>query len=53
MQLVSGPICSGQSVWWKVIVKFTGENGWIAEADDEQYWLVPCPAEGHCPPLAP
>ena len=53
MQLVSGPICSGQSVWWKVIVKFTGENGWIAEADNEQYWLVPCPAEGHCPPLAP
>ncbi len=53
MQLVSGPICSGQSVWWKVIVKFTGENGWMAEADDEQYWLVPCPVEGHCPPLAP
>jgi hypothetical protein len=53
MQLVSGPICSGQSVWWKVIVKFTEENGWIAEADNEQYWLVPCPVDGHCPPLAP
>ena len=53
MQLVSGPICSGESVWLKIIVKFTAENGWIAEADSEQYWLVPCPAEGHCPPLAP
>lgn len=53
MQLVSGPICSGESVWWKIVVKFTDENGWIAEADSQQYWLEPCPAEGHCPPLAP
>jgi hypothetical protein len=53
MQLTSGPICSGDSVWWKVIVKYTGLTGWVAEADSEQYYLEPCPAEGHCPPLTP
>ncbi len=53
MQIISGPICSGDSVWWKVTVKYTGLTGWVAEADTEQYWLEPCPAEGHCPPLTP
>jgi hypothetical protein len=53
MQLTNGPICSGESVWWKVVVKYTGLIGWVAEADNEQYYLEPCPAEGHCPPLTP
>jgi hypothetical protein len=53
MQLTSGPICSGESVWWKVVVKYTELTGWVAEADSEQYYLEPCPAEGHCPPLTP
>jgi hypothetical protein len=53
MQLTSGPICSGESVWWKVDVKYSGLTGWVAEADSEQYYLEPCPAEGHCPPLTP
>ena len=53
MQLTSGPICSGESVWWKVVVKYSELTGWVAEADSEQYYLEPCPAEGHCPPLTP
>ena len=53
MQLTSGPICAGESVWWKVVVKYTELTGWVAEADSEQYFLEPCPAEGHCPPLTP
>jgi hypothetical protein len=53
MQLTSGPICSGESVWWKVVVKYSGLTGWVAEADREQYYLEPCPADGHCPPLTP
>jgi hypothetical protein len=53
MQITSGPICSGESVWWKVVVKYTGLTGWVAEADSEQYYLEPCPVEGHCPPLTP
>jgi hypothetical protein len=53
MQVINGPICSGESVWWKVVVKYTELTGWVAEADSEQYWVEPCPAEGHCPPLMP
>jgi hypothetical protein len=53
MQFISGPICAGESVWWKVVVRNTELTGWVAEADSQQYWLEPCPAEGHCPPLAP
>jgi len=53
MQIISGPICSGESVWWKVVVRITELTGWVAEADSEQYWIEPCPAKGHCPPLTP
>lgn len=53
MQIINGPICSGESVWWKVVVKYTELTGWVAEADSEQYWVEPCPVEGHCPPLTP
>ena len=53
MQVIGGPICSGESVWWKIVVKYTELTGWVAEADSEQYWIEPCPKEGHCPPLTP
>jgi hypothetical protein len=46
--IVEGPGCSNNWHWWKV--KSTTQNleGWTAEGDEKDYWLIPCISGGKC-----
>lgn len=39
MDVIDGPACSDGWVWWKV--KNAEYEGWTAEGDMEDYWLIP------------
>jgi hypothetical protein len=39
MEILEGPTCADGWVWWKV--KNADLNGWMAEGDQETYWMVP------------
>ena len=41
IEIIKGPSCSNQWVWWKVKSLKNGEIGWTSEGDAENYWLVP------------
>jgi len=41
VEILYGPACRNDLVWWKVRVIKTEEEGWIAEGDDKTYWLIP------------
>ena len=41
VELIQGPICSDNLVWWNVKVVDTEETGWIAEGDSDTYWIIP------------
>jgi hypothetical protein len=43
VQILEGPACENNWVWWKVRSEKTGLTGWTAEGDREDYWLVPLP----------
>ncbi|MBN1146991.1 MAG: protein kinase [Anaerolineales bacterium] len=43
VEIIEGPICSNQWVWWRVRSLKTGLTGWTAEGDANGYWLVPLP----------
>lgn len=43
MEIIGGPVCSNQWIWWQVRVQATGLTGWTAEGDAANYWLVPAP----------
>lgn len=43
MEIVAGPGCSNQWVWWKVKSLSTDVIGWTAEGDQKGYWLIPLP----------
>jgi hypothetical protein len=43
MEIIGGPVCSNQWIWWQVSSKATGLTGWTAEGDNKSYWLVPAP----------
>jgi hypothetical protein len=51
VQITDGPTCSAGQIWWRTQLLNSDLRGWIAEADNQQYWLVPRPEKGHCPPL--
>jgi len=51
MKIVDGPLCGSGMTWWKIDLRFSDLAGWVAEGDEQDYWLAPCPEEGHCPPL--
>lgn len=38
MKIIDGPECNNNWIWWKVRTD-TGELGWIAEGDGEDFWL--------------
>lgn len=40
VQIEDGPRCADQLTWWYVTVS-DGLEGWTAEGDAENYWLVP------------
>ncbi len=43
MKIINGPACANQWVWWYVQAHNEDLNGWTAEGDGENYWLVPSP----------
>lgn len=43
MDILEGPVCSNQWIWWRVRAHSTGMTGWTAEGDETDYWLVPYP----------
>jgi len=41
MEIIGGPVCSNQWIWWQIHSQSTGLTGWTAEGDNKSYWLVP------------
>jgi len=41
VEILKGPSCSNQWVWWKIKSLKNGEIGWTSEGDLNNYWLVP------------
>ena len=50
MQILEGPQCVDGWVWWKVHILDTELEGWTAEGDGQNYWLIPCASEKECRP---
>ena len=43
MEIIGGPTCSNQWIWWQVSSLDKSLIGWTAEGDNQSYWLVPIP----------
>ena len=43
VKVIDGPICAGDSIWWKVNVFDLGHDGWATEND-----LYACPKDSEC-----
>jgi hypothetical protein len=43
MEIIGGPVCSNQWIWWEVRSLASNLTGWTAEGDNKDYWLVPAP----------
>lgn len=41
VQVVDGPSCTDDLWWWEVFSEELGVKGWVAEADEEDYFLAP------------
>lgn len=41
VQILAGPICRDNWIWWKVRSEQSYIVGWTAEGDEETYWLQP------------
>lgn len=41
--ILEGPGCAQNWVWWRIRSKTSGLEGWTAEGDGTNYWLVPEP----------
>jgi hypothetical protein len=39
--VLEGPECKEGWVWWKVHNEINNVEGWVAEGDDLEYWLIP------------
>lgn len=39
MDILDGPVCADNWVWWKV--KNADLEGWMAEGDADTYWMIP------------
>jgi serine/threonine protein kinase len=42
-EILDGPVCFNNWVWWYVRSLSTNMTGWTAEGDESDYWLVPIP----------
>ena len=40
VNIVGGPECMNVYVWWHVVSRSSGREGWTAEGDWNNYWLV-------------
>lgn len=43
MEIIGGPVCVNNWIWWRVKSLAKDLTGWTAEGDDKAYWLVPMP----------
>jgi serine/threonine-protein kinase len=43
IEILEGPYCGGQWIWWRVRSLESSMAGWTAEGDQSNYWLVPLP----------
>lgn len=50
MEIIGGPSCANNRVWWEVRTVYGDLQGWTAEGDSTNYWLVPCLSAKNCPP---
>jgi len=41
MEIIGGPVCSNEWIWWQIRSQVTGLTGWTTEGDAKSYWLVP------------
>jgi hypothetical protein len=41
VEVLNGPVCMGQWVWWKVTSLSTQLTGWTSEGNGVDYWLLP------------
>ncbi len=41
IEILGGPACNTRWVWWEIRSLSTNLQGWTAEGDGEDYWLVP------------
>ena len=48
MRILEGPKCADGWMWWKVQALETDLEGWTAEGDQQNYWLVPCASRNEC-----
>jgi hypothetical protein len=45
VEILDGPECGNNMVWWKVRVDTNGLTGWTAEGDNSNYWIVLVPKQ--------
>lgn len=50
MKILEGPQCVDGWVWWKVRSLDTELQGWTAEGNNKNYWLIPCESRSKCAP---
>jgi serine/threonine protein kinase len=43
VEILKGPDCNDNMVWWRVQAADSSLVGWTSEGDREHYWLVPIP----------
>ncbi|MBN2548145.1 MAG: protein kinase [Anaerolineales bacterium] len=43
MEIIGGPVCINNWIWWRVKSLAKDLTGWTAEGDEKAYWLVPMP----------
>jgi hypothetical protein len=48
MEILAGPKCVDNWVWWQVRELNTGLTGWTVEGDGKAYWLIPCESIDQC-----
>ena len=41
IQILAGPVCSDQMLWWKISSLEKALQGWTSEGKGNAYWLVP------------
>jgi hypothetical protein len=50
VQITGGPQCVEGYVWWKIKALEGTLDGWTAEGQGKDYWLVPCGGPDSCAP---
>ena len=43
VEIIEGPTCANNWIWWRVSSLSKNLVGWTAEGDEKSYWLVPSP----------